>query len=148
MKHPLFCIPLQQGVLLLDKYNVNLNDQLVGSVQIHKKGLFYCVRCRCNVNEKALYRLIAICDGRMVDLGICVPFYDGFGVDTMIKAEKIEAKELRFLLKDSSEHREGQFYPLSEEEPFENMELIMNTRFEKRGDICGLIIDTTSHDAI
>ena len=128
---------------MLNVYNVYLDDKVVGTAQLTPRGLFYHVHCRYNIDNGKFYRLCAICGERVVDLGICVPFYDGFGIEAMERITKFDSNEIRFYIVKNNESSEDKFFVLNEEAPFENLEIVMDARFERRNGEAGLII--TNH---
>ncbi len=128
------------GVILNDHKDVYLDQKIAGTVQIKRKGLYYQIHCRCNVPDDRVCRLVAKCDGQSIDLGVCVPFDDGFGVDTMVSVKKIGTDSITFYLTYKKESGDERFLPMREGEPFAGMEYLMNARFEMRDNATGLVI--------
>ena len=128
------------GVILNNYADVHLDHKTVGTANIKRNGLYYQIHCRCNVPDDRVYRLMAKCDGRSVDLGVCVPFEDGFGVDTMVSVKKIGTDSISFYLTDRKESSDEKFIQIKEGEPFDGTEHLMNSRFEMRGNAPGLVI--------
>ena len=130
----------------MEEYNVYLDEKAVGIVQMHKKGLFYNVHCRCSLHEQSIHRLTADCDGRIVDLGICIPYFDGFGIDTMIKASNLNAGDIKFTLSTEKISEKEFFVPIHVNTHFNNIDIIMYAKFERRNGVPGLYINVSRED--
>lgn len=122
------------------RFDVYLDHQVAGFGEIIKQGLYYNVHCRCKLTDNKVYRLLASCGERTVDLGICVPFEDGFGVDKMIPIKKLNEDGIVLHLSRKQDNSDRTFVPLNAEKPFGAMEYLMCAKFERRGDTAGLLI--------
>lgn len=121
------------------KMNVSLDQKVVGTVEIQKKGLYYQINCRCAIPAGKVYRLQAVCDRRVVDFGICVPFEDGFGVDKRIPAKQLDVANISFHLSTNRSESDMIFVPLDTMKPFDSLENIMDAKFERRDGVAGLL---------
>lgn len=122
------------------KLDVYLDHQVAGFGEITKQGLYYNFHCRCKLADNKVYRLTAVCGERTVDLGICVPYEDGFGVDKRVSIKTIGTDKIGMYLSTEQEKNDRTFVALNEEKPFEAMEYLMTAKFERRGDTAGLMI--------
>lgn len=122
-------------------FDVKLNEKVVGSAEILKRGLYYQISCRCNIPAEKLYRLQAVCDQETVDLGICVPFEDGFGVNKTIAAKKLDTDTIFFHLSANMEESDVVFVPLDTTKPFDNLENIMHAKLVWRDGGAGFLFE-------
>lgn len=54
------------------QYPVFYNEQVIGSVQIRRIGLYYELKCSCSSKMEGIWRLFVINEGRIEDLGVLV----------------------------------------------------------------------------
>ena len=120
--------------------NVSLDQRVVGTVEMQKKGLYYQLCCRCKLPAGKIYRLKAVCEHNTVDLGICVPFEDDFGVDKSVPVKCFDTKIVSFYLFANSGETNDIFIPLETEKPFSNLQNIMDAKFERRDGVPGLLL--------
>ena len=111
-----------------------------GTVKVEKQGLYYSFSCRCSIPGKAVHRLVALCGDRRVDLGICVPVGDGFGIEKKVPCKQFADGKPEFLLVSKTERRERKFVPVYPEEPFAYMTKLKNAFMEIRDGQVGLSI--------
>lgn len=64
---------LQQGGIVVEKYDVLKDSIVVGFVNVIREGLYLRFQCRCKSFDSEIYRLIAYSGSQPIDLGICVP---------------------------------------------------------------------------
>ena len=122
-------------------FEVKLNGNVVGSAEILERGLYYQISCRCNLPAGKLYRLQIVCERGGVDLGICVPFDDGFGVNKTIAAKKVDIDTISFYLTTNVEGSDALFVPLDMRKPVDNLENIMQAKFAWRDKEAGLLFE-------
>lgn len=96
------------------KFIVKYNGEEVGYVLLRKSGMYYSLICRVRSKEFSEYRLICRNNENYVDLGVCVPYSDGYGMERYIPAKQIGFDDLRFdvLVNDET------FRPVSNDRPF------------------------------
>lgn len=108
-------------------YEVTLDGFAVGRVSLARQGLYYHLRCRCDVAQKQMYRLEAARGGEHVDLGILVPMDRGFGMESRFPVKRLGEGKITFHLRLASEPaRTGRFVPISPEEPFAYLSRLRN----------------------
>lgn len=111
-----------------------------GTVTVEKQGLYYCFSCRCTLPGKAAHRLVAVCDAGRVDLGICVPMGETFGVNKRIPCKQFPGGVPEFLLVSGAINKEKKFVPVYPEEPFAYMARLKDAFMEIRDGQAGIVI--------
>ena len=66
-----------------NEYAVYMGSERVGTAQVIIEGLFYKIYCLCQLDGTVPCR-IRVSGEKEMDLGICVPLENGFGVKTRI----------------------------------------------------------------
>ena len=122
------------------KYEVFLGDKAVGTAQVLREGLYYRIRCRCNLSGDVLYRVLIRCDRVEESLGILVPKDGAFSVETRIPVKKIGEGKLSFSVVPRHKPLGEMFVPLFPEEPFRYIEKLKTAYLEKRNGQVGIII--------
>ena len=144
---------------MVANYEITEAGKQVGEARVSKLGLYLYFSCRCNIPDGKLMRLIVECDGNRESLGICVPMGSSFGVETRIAAKKMGSGNLFFYLVGKDEHPQRteslpliaetaepeitcneQFVPVSEEEPFEQLDLLEDAHMEIREGEIGIVL--------
>lgn len=125
---------------MCNKFNVYLEKQIVGTAEIQINGLYYHICCRCKLPTGKLFRLNAICGQHTVDLGICVPFEDGFGVNKRVPVKNLDTENVLFQLSTKQGASNSIFLPLDPQKPFEKMAYLMDAKFERQNGVAGLLI--------
>ncbi len=83
----------------MKQYDLMLGEHAVGVARITREGLYLSVKCRCRLTDSQVHRVYLICDDcRTIDLGICIPMEDCFGINTKIPAKGIDLDQIRFCL--------------------------------------------------
>lgn len=100
------------------QYPVLLNGQPCGKVTVNRQGLYYRIRCRCQIPSQDICRLQAVSGTRRENLGVLVPAEDGFGLDTRIPVKRLGEGEPAFSLSTGQETTDSRFVPILDEEPF------------------------------
>lgn len=136
---PPYCIGLQQGGVCLACYDVCLGGQVVGQAEITVQGLYYRIHCRC-AQVDGIVKLIDNCEKGAVEIGICAPLLDGFGIDRCVPVKKLGDGAHMFSL-SSTQKAELSYYRISREEPCLYLQDLPRARFVRRdGDAALLVI--------
>ncbi len=99
-------------------YGVRMGLDLVGKVNVQRRGLYWQFTCRCRLSGDGVFRLRIQCGGKQENLGILVPMDGGFGLNTKIPAKRLGEGEPEFTLIPKHELCGGRFVPIYPEEPF------------------------------
>ena len=122
-------------------YSVLSGEESVGTVWLRRQGLYYRIRCRCRLTGTVKYKLVAVCGENAVDLGLCVPYADGFGTDVQIPIKQIGEGELRFRLIPKHGRLHGRFVPVSPDEPFSYIRQLQNAHLARQDGHIGVILE-------
>ena len=154
---------------MVQTYEIKYGASPVGVAQMEMQGLYCRISCRCTLPDRELYRVHAAYPEKRVDLGICVPQGDSFGMDMMIPVKHLGTGEPVFELlpkdwkpedaeelpqsnptvqeqdpvteeSESAGHDTETFLPVWEDEPFEQLDILENAVLEVRDDQIGVII--------
>ncbi len=121
-------------------YPVSMGNKPVGKVLLRKQGLYYSIRCRCQLSGGVVCRLAVRCDGRQEKLGILVPMEEGFGLDTKLPAKRLGQGSLEFLLLPRHETVNGTFVPIYPEEPFAYISRLKDGFLARKDGQLGMLI--------
>lgn len=95
---PPYRIKRYGGVLLRKTYNIKFNGEIVGEAEIAVEGMYQRIRCRCQVPKNGRYKVQVMVGGRVVDLGLCVPYGEQIGTEKRIPKIVQTAGNLEFFL--------------------------------------------------
>lgn len=115
----------------MTKYPIYYCDQVVGNAQMDKQGLFYVIRCKCNLPQDRLYKVLITSKDDTFDLGICTRSDKGIGLVTRISANTLKSTELRFTV-EPEQHEIKKMYAVSENSEFPDLEIIYKAKFLRR----------------
>ena len=140
-------------------YEITYAGATIGTARVERQGLYYRFSCRCHLPEEGLYRIHAGTEEAYVDLGICVPVDGMFGMDKKVPVKMFgEGKWTFFLrpndwipeepeiLQESEEENEEEplpedhFIPVSECEPFADLDKLENAVMETRSGETGIVL--------
>ena len=116
-------------------FEIYLNGQTVGIVQVSREGLYYCFSARCHLREKEMCRL----EANGVSLGIPAPEGDIFRLETK-KPCKLFADGWDFQIIPNRPVLEGKFVPIRPEEPFSYLARLKDSYLVRRGDMVGILL--------
>ena len=92
-KIPLAAYIAARGIFM---YQIYLGKEAIGTAQIEKQGLTYCIRCRCRLSGEVAYKVVATCNGKETDLGLLVPENGAFQLTSRVPLKKLGAGEIAF----------------------------------------------------
>lgn len=91
-------------------YPIYYQGQIAGTAELAKEGLYWRISCRCQLPIMGKHTVKIQQEVSLINLGLCVPYENGFGLKTRISAKKIGPGSIRFLL---CKEEKGQFIPLT-----------------------------------
>ena len=103
---------------MVGNYEIRQGDKVIGRVQVEKQGLYYQIRCRCDLSGEVMHRLVVRCGGKEENVGVCVPMEGRFGVDKKIPCKHLGEGTPEFMLLPKHEPIAGKFIAVYPEEPF------------------------------
>ena len=113
-------------------YPILHGDQPVGKAVVIRQGLYYCVTCRLQPEKPGIYRA-ELCCGKMVEnLGIVLT--------RRIPASRVAGGAPEFRIFHKNMTLQGQFVPISPEEPFGYLDRLNNAYLMRKGQKIGIII--------
>lgn len=117
-----------------------MGDKPVGTADVRREGLYYRIRCRCNLSGEVLCRVLVRCGKREESLGILVPQEGEFCLETRIPVKKVGEGPLSFCAAPRHRTLQGQFIPLCPEEPFRYIARLKDAYLEKRNGQTGVVV--------
>ena len=123
-----------RGILMV--YEISYGDRSIGTVRLTKKGLYYEISCRDCL--KLPHRIEMRCGGKQYDLGVCVPYDDGYGFIKHIPVKHIGDGSMEFAAK-TSEFKE-RFIEVKQDRPFAYLSQLTNACFSRIGNVSGIRI--------
>lgn len=123
-----------------NEYCVYHGQQVVGQMQVKQCGLYYTFSCRCDLQSGTAFTVEACCGENKVNLGICVPSGNQFGLQTKIPVKRFAEGEWHFYIKPKHAALEEQFYPIHADEPFAYIQRLNKAYFAVRDGQFGVVI--------
>lgn len=147
-------------------FDVFLKEQAVGSARVYTAGLYTCFSCRCRIPNGEKLHLKVSCGESVVDLGLCIPMDDCFGVETKIASKKLaegtwllylgdrkqagdEQIELGIIADENpreEKNRSETEIPFEVEKPFNHLSELENARIIEEADKTKIIIQDPEQD--
>lgn len=130
------------------EYSVLSGNETVGKAIVRRQGLYCCISCRCALTGFVRHKLLVSCGANTVDLGLCVPQGNEFGVDTKIPIKRLGEGELTFRLVPKHNALKGEFVPVSPSEPFGYIRQLQKAHLARQDGLLGIILmkDQSSSD--
>lgn len=95
-------------------FEVTLNGEGAGKVEVCPQGLYCLFRCRCRFPAGKIYRLAARWADHWENLGIPVPAGDGFYLEKKLPRKRLGEGKPEFLLIEKDRDLELEFAPREE----------------------------------
>ena len=121
-------------------YQILMGDKGIGAVTVTRQGLYYNFDCRCDLSGDVICRVMVICGGEMHNLGIPVPEGGTFVLRTKLPTKQLGEGEMQFQVRPNHKKVEGQFVPISPEEPFSYLSRLQDAFLEFREGVPGVVI--------
>jgi hypothetical protein len=121
-------------------YDVLLADKPVGAASVKKEGLYYVFNCQCLFSGEVLYTLAASCGEQTVNLGICVPVNNGFGLKTRVPIKRLGEGKMKIYAVPRHRELTGKFIPIRSEEPFAYIKFLHSAYLQIRDSQFGVVI--------
>lgn len=107
-------------------YDVMLGSQSIGTAQLEKQGLTYCIRCRCRLSGEVAYKVVAESGGGKTDLGLLVPENGAFVLTARVPVKRLGNGQITFRAVPRHVQPGRMFVPVSAEEPFHYLSRLEN----------------------
>ena len=118
----------------MDTYSIYFGDQAIGEATVNKQGLFYNIQCLCKLSGSVPFRVMVKGD-REVDLGLCVPIGDRFGLKASIPINKVGNSQLHFWIRPKHNHRIRDCATVSPDEPFQYLSKLKDAYLVSRNEL-------------
>ena len=126
----------------MGEYAVLFGSERIGTATVTKQGLFYCITCKCRISGSVPVRVRVIGE-REVDLGLCVPMGEAFGLKATIPIKSVGSGDLTFFA--AAKHRAAQeLMIVSADEPFRYIARLKDAYLVKRENGVGITFRTTA----
>ena len=125
---------------MVGTYEIYLGAEPVGEAVVEKAGLYYRFSCRCRLRGATMQRVMVACAEKKVDLGICVPIGELFGLDKKVPCKQLGEGKPEFFLTPRPGRSGGRFVPVYPEEPFSYMSKLKGAFLEIRNGQQGIVI--------
>ena len=122
----------------MKRYDIYLDDNLVGQAAVAEVGLFSEFSCICNFENTGPYRIKVAYEDRELDLGICVPEGNRFAINTKIPSKHLGKGDPRFRAVGNRESS-GDFTPIIVNEPFQHVAILDKGRFVLKDTCPGMV---------
>ena len=123
-----------------ETYQILMGGKEIGTAKVTRQGLYYCFDCRCDLSGEVICRLTVTCGEKIHNLGIPVPEGDTFALRTRLPVKQLGEGKLRFQAQPNHRSVEGQFVPISPEEPFAYLSRLQDAFLEFREGVPGVVI--------
>lgn len=107
---------------MTEKCDIMYDNNAVGTANIRKEGLYYRFDCHCDFQVPGLHRLYAQCENRTVDLGICIPRGDSFGLSTTIPVSRLGKNKITVFAGSKNGLIQEKVIPIDQAKPFSRLE--------------------------
>ncbi len=124
-----------------ENYPVRFGNQSVGKVTVRKQGLYYQIRCRCQISGDVVCRLVASCGDKQEKLGVLAPIQDGFGLDTNLPVKRLGTGTPIFSLLPKHDIGNAMFVPIYPEEPFAYIARLKDGFLTRKNGQLGMMIE-------
>ena len=122
-------------------YDVMLGTESIGKAQVQKEGLYYRISCRCHLSGEVPYKVQVKCGDKCVDLGLLVPQNGAFILTTRLPVKRLGEGVPEFRAVPRHPKYEGEFVPISADEPFSYLSRLENAYMQIRDGQIGIVLD-------
>lgn len=112
----------------------------MGTAVVTKEGLYYRFSCRCRCPGEPMRRILLICAGEQLDLGVCIPVDGQFGLEKRIPCKYLGEGMPEFRLVPKYQRLQERFVPVYPEEPFSYMAKLKDAYLQIRDGQMGIVI--------
>lgn len=133
MMPPCYIGCTQGGLYLANIYLVEFEGNTVGKAIVDTKGLYYHICCECKLPGKSIYRLHVISCGDTTDLGILIPEYDRYILNTTVAIKNFVGDKFSFAVYVPGDAREIKKTLIDPTQACEYLAQLEQARLIKRG---------------
>ena len=125
----------------MDEYPIYFALEQIGAAKVIKQGLYYRIHCVCKISGSVPFCVKVMGKGE-VDLGLCVPMGEYFGLETRIPIKQLGQENLRFEAMPRHTSQD-EWTVISADEPFTYIQRLKDAYLIKRGNKTGIGFRTT-----
>lgn len=125
---------------MVGEYKIRQSGKTIGWVLVEKQGLYYHIRCRCELTGEVMHKLVVRCGTAEENLGVCVPVDGMFGVDKMIPCKRLGEGTPEFILLPKHENLTGKFVAVYPEEPFAYLSRLKGAYLAHQAQQLGIVL--------
>ncbi len=122
-----------------ETYSVTWENHVVGQVRLIRSGLYTEILCRCNLPPGAIYRLWDCAGDENINLGVLYPECESFILRRRLPNRQLSGENPVFSVWDNG-RKPMRFVPVREDEPFDYLPALMQSRFAIHDGVPGLLI--------
>ena len=123
-----------------ENYEVTMAGKVLGTVQVHREGLYLNIHCRCQLSGEVMYQLMLRQQERVEDLGVLAPQGSAYVLQKRIPAKAWEQGSLHFSLKPRHAPMDQQFIPIRADTPVACLASLTRTVMARREGQAGLLL--------
>lgn len=121
-------------------YPILLGQETIGQANVTREGLYYRFDCRCSFTGESMFRLHASCGGKEAVLGLPVPEGESLVLRTKVPAKRLGQGNLSIRAVGKHRLEQGEFIPLSPQEPFAYIAQLKNAYLAKKEGTTGILL--------
>lgn len=121
--------------------DILLGSDVIGTAKVNREGLYYKFCCKCFLSGEVVFKIVAECDNKKANLGICVPKDGAFGLEKRIPVKQLGEGCIAIRAVPNHGDLTGEFVPLRPEEPFTYLERLQKCHIERRGNVLGVVLE-------
>ena len=124
----------------MNEYKIMLGQEVVGQANVVRDGLYYHIRCECDLKTGIICRVVASNGDHNENLGILVPQSGIFTLTKSIPIKRLGGGSIDFRIIPKHDKREGKFIAVYPQEPFRYIRQLQNAFMEYRQKHAGVVI--------
>ncbi len=116
-------------------HKVYLERSEAGNVQVSRKGLYFHFLCSVHIPKGSYYHLYAVSENDNIDLGLCVPIYNDFGLSTKQPMKLFPSDKYSFRL---AKKMNDDLIRIDADKPFKHLHRLKNGQLIVRDGIAAV----------
>lgn len=128
MTIPLTAYSCSRGDFVLRVYDLLLGKKKVGTASVERCGLYIEILCRCQFQEKDIYKILLTGTSGSINLGTCIPAESGFVLKRKIPLKKVGEGEYQFSVINPQGHNASLRIPVRTNAMFDGISKLRNAR--------------------
>ena len=122
---------------MVGEYDIYYGDHVVGQAEVRLAGLYYCIFCRCALEDAGLYKIEVQFADRSFVLGTLIPNGRNFILQRKVsKKQFYDEKPVFYIVNRYKEI----FVPICDNKPFPYLEALKSARLAFRNGQPGLLL--------